>query len=303
MRANSATELIGNTPHLRLKKLFPNHEVWIKLELSNPGGSIKDRIALAMIEDAELKGHLKKGGTIVEPTSGNTGIGLALVGTIKGYEVILTMPESMSVERRAILLAYGAKLVLTPKDKGMKGAIEAAKMIVETTPNSFMPLQFDNQANPRVHALVTSKEILADFPHGFDFLITGIGTGGHISGVGQKLKEVNPNTKIVGVEPSDSPVLSGGEASPHPIQGIGAGFVPATLDREVVDEIVTVKGAEAFEMAKALAQEEGVFAGISTGASLAAIKKMVAEIPSGKSILTFAYDTGERYLSVEGLWL
>jgi cysteine synthase A len=302
MKARSALELIGNTPHLQLQKLFPDHEVWIKLERSNPGGSIKDRIALAMIEDSEQRGLIKAGGTIIEPTSGNTGIGLALVGAVKGYRVILVMPESMSVERRTILKAYGAEVVLTPREKGMKGAIEVARTLQSETPNSIMPMQFENSSNPQVHAEITSREILSDFPEGFDYLITGIGTGGHISGVGQVLKSINAETRIVGVEPLLSPVLSGGQPSPHPIQGIGAGFIPKTLNREIVDEIVTVSGDEAFQMARALASEEGILAGISTGASLAAIAKRSATIEKGKRILTFAYDTGERYLSVDGLW-
>jgi cysteine synthase len=302
MKARSALELIGNTPHLRLKKLFPDHEVWIKLERSNPGGSIKDRIALAMIEDAEQRGLLKPGGTIVEPTSGNTGIGLAMVGAVKGYTVILVMPESMSVERRTILKAYGAQVVLTPREKGMKGAIEEARNIQSNTPNAFMPMQFENLSNPQVHAEITSREILADFPEGFDYLITGIGTGGHISGVGQKLKAVNEGTKVIGVEPQLSPVLSGGQPGPHPIQGIGAGFIPNTLSRELLDEVITISGSEAFEMARVLASSEGILAGISTGASIAAIAKRSETIEKGKRILTFAYDTGERYLSVDGLW-
>ncbi|PKP39400.1 MAG: cysteine synthase A [Bacteroidetes bacterium HGW-Bacteroidetes-15] len=302
MKANTTLELIGNTPHLRLKKLFPDHEVWIKLERSNPGGSIKDRIALAMINDAEEKGLLKPDGIIVEPTSGNTGIGLALVAAVKGYRIILVMPESMSVERRSLLKAYGAELVLTPREKGMKGAIEEAKRIVSENQNAFMPMQFENEANPRIHYKVTSEEILKDFPKGFDFMITGIGTGGHISGVGKRLKEVNPNTQVFGVEPEGSPVLSGGEPGPHPIQGIGAGFAPKTLNMKIVDKIIRVTGPESFEMARALATQEGVLAGISTGASIAAINKTIGSIEKGKSILTFGYDTGERYLSVEGLF-
>jgi cysteine synthase A len=302
MKANTTLELIGKTPHLRLNKLFPDHEVWIKLEQWNPGGSIKDRIALAMIEDAELRGLLKPEGIIIEPTSGNTGIGLALVGAVKGYRVILVMPESMSVERRTILKAYGAEVVLTPREKGMRGAIEEAKSIQSSTPNSFMPMQFENLSNPRIHAKTTANEILKDFPEGFDYLITGIGTGGHISGVGQRLKEVNANTKVIGVEPQLSAVLSGGQPGPHPIQGIGAGFIPNTLNMKIIDKIIRVSDTEAFEMARALASKEGIFAGISTGASIAAISKTIGSIEKGKRILTFSYDTGERYLSVEGLW-
>lgn len=302
MKVNSILQLIGNTPHLKLSKLFPNHEVWIKLERTNPGGSIKDRIALAMITDAETKGQIKQGGIIVEPTSGNTGIGLAMVAAVKGYRIILVMPDSMSVERRTLLKAYGADLVLTPREKGMSGAIEKAKAIHAETPNSFMPLQFDNWANPEVHYKFTAQEILADFPNGIDYLITGIGTGGHISGVGKRLKEINPSTKVIGVEPAESAVLSGKEPKPHPLQGIGAGFVPKILNRDIIDEIVTISGNEAFQMARALAQREGVLAGISTGASLAAIAKKLDSIAQNKIILTFSYDTGERYLSVEGLW-
>ncbi|MFP4557298.1 MAG: cysteine synthase A [Bacteroidales bacterium] len=302
MKANSATELVGNTPHLHLNKLFPNHEVWIKLERSNPGGSIKDRIALAMIEDAEEKGLLKPNGTIVEPTSGNTGIGLAMAGAVKGYSVVLVMPESMSVERRMLLIAYGAGIVLTPKDKGMKGAIAKAEEVARNTPGAFIPMQFENMANPEIHAKTTAQEILLDFPKGFNYLITGIGTGGHISGVGKRLKEVNPSTMVIGVEPADSAVLSGDEPGPHTIQGIGAGFIPSTLNKNLLDKVVSVTGQEAYEMTSKLAKREGILAGISTGASLAAISALANKIPKGNTVLTFAYDTGERYLSVEGLW-
>ncbi len=303
MKAKTVIELFGNTSHLLLSGLFPNHEVWIKLELSNPGGSIKDRIALSMIEDAEKSGKLKPGGTIIEPTSGNTGIGIAIVGAVKGYKVILVMPGSMSIERRTILKAYGAELVLTSREKGMSGAIEEAYRIAGENKNSWIPQQFENNANPLIHAKTTATEILNDFPGGFDYLVTGIGTGGHISGVGKKLKEAFRAIKIFGVEPVDSAVISGGQPAPHPIQGIGAGFLPKTLSREVPDKIITVSGPEAFNMSRKLAKTEGVLAGISTGASLAAIKKNINAIPAGKRILTFAYDTGERYLSVEGLWL
>ncbi len=302
MKIKSSTQLIGNTPHLRLGKLFPNHKVWIKLERANPGGSIKDRIALAMITDAEEKGLLKSGGTIVEPTSGNTGIGLALVGAVKGYRVILVMPESMSAERRMLLKAYGAELVLTSKEEGMKGAIAMATGIVSNTPGAFMPMQFENPANPSIHMRTTALEIINNFPEGIDYLITGIGTGGHITGVGKKLKEAFPQIKVIGVEPSTSALLSGKSPAPHPLQGIGAGFVPPILATEILDEVVQVHGDEAFEMTRKLARTEGVLVGISTGASLAAIAKKLAVIPFDKTILTFAYDTGERYLSVDGLW-
>ncbi len=302
MKANTVLDLIGNTPHLRLGKLFPEHQVWIKLENTNPGGSIKDRIALAMIEDAEDRGWLRPGGTIIEPTSGNTGIGLALAGAVRSYRVILVMPESMSVERRRILASYGAELVLTPKDKGMKGAIERAENIASGIKGSFMPMQFKNMANPDIHARVTASEVLRDFPGGFDYLISGIGTGGHISGVGKKMKESISEIKVIGVEPALSPVLSGGEPSPHPLQGIGAGFVPDTLDTVVLDEIITIEKEEAFSMVRKAAKTEGLFTGISTGASLAAVDKKLRGMEQGRRVLTFAYDTGERYLSVDGLW-
>lgn len=302
MKITTSTQLIGNTPHLRLGKLFPNHEVWIKLERANPGGSIKDRIAHAMISDAEGKGLLKPGGTIVEPTSGNTGIGLALVGAVKGYRVVLVMPESMSAERRMLLKAYGAELVLTSKEKGMKGAIAKAKEIVANTPGAFMPMQFENLANPEVHMRTTAVEVINDFPEGVDYLITGIGTGGHITGVGKTLKEAFPQVKVIGVEPSASAVISGNAPAPHPLQGIGAGFIPPILALDILDEMVQVQGDEAYAMTRQLARTEGVLAGISTGASLAAIAKKLSTIPFGKTIITFAYDTGERYLSVDGLW-
>lgn len=290
---------------VRLSKLFPDQEVWIKLESSNPGGSIKDRIALSMIEDAEQKGILKPGGAIVEPTSGNTGIGLAMVGAAKGYKVLLVMPESMSLERRKILQAYGAELVLTPREKGMRGAIEEADQIVEKLPNAFMPMQFKNPANPLIHYAVTAIEIIKDFPDGFDYLITGIGTGGHISGVGAKLREhfgQSRKLSIYGVEPEESAVLNGRDPSPHPIQGIGAGFLPDTLTREILDEVITVNGKEAFEMTRKIVREEGLLVGVSTGASLAAITKKLQSIPPGSRVLTFAYDTGERYLSTNDLF-
>lgn len=299
MKVNTILELIGNTPHIRLSKMFQQHQVWMKLESNNPGGSIKDRIALAMVEDAEKKNILKPGGTVIEPTSGNTGIGLSMAGAIKGYRVVLVMPESMSMERRKILKAYGAELVLTPREKGMNGAIEEALRIKENTPGAFMPQQFENAANPRIHVETTAEEILNDFPYGFDYMITGIGTGGHISGVGATLKEHFSEMQVYGVEPADSPVLNAGKPGPHPIQGIGAGFIPKTLSVDVLDEVITVEAPEAFEMARKLAVTEGILAGVSTGASMAAIQQKAAGIPPGSRILTFAYDTGERYLSLD----
>lgn len=302
MKYNNIIESIGNTPHIRLSKLFPDHEVWIKDERRNPGGSIKDRIGIAMIEEAEQTGKLKPGGVIIEPTSGNTGIGLALAGASKGYRVILVMPESMSMERRNLLIAYGAELVLTPRELGMKGAISKASEIKESTPNGWIPMQFENPANPLVHSKRTAQEIISDFPEGFDYMITGVGTGGHISGVGKVLKNKFPKIRIFAVEPTDSPVLSGGAPGPHIIQGIGAGFIPGIYDGSVVDEIVTIGGSIAYEMAKSAARTEGFLAGVSTGASLAAIRSLEKNIPEGSRILTFAYDGGERYLSVEGLF-
>lgn len=302
MKINSVLEAIGNTPHVRLKKIFPDHEVYIKLEKQNPGGSIKDRIALSMIEDAEKRGILKPGGTIIEPTSGNTGVGLAWVGTVKGYKVILVMPESMSIERRRLAAAYGAELVLTPREKGMKGAIEKAEELQNNTPNSFVPQQFKNQANPKIHSQTTAKEILNDFPQGIDVFITGVGTGGHITGVGEVLKEKFPSVKVYAVEPTDSPVISGGKPGPHAIQGIGAGFIPETLDTKILDGSIQITKDESFKYAKRLAKEEGILGGISTGASLAAIAKKIKDLPNNSVILTFNYDTGERYFSVEGLF-
>ncbi|MXO33811.1 cysteine synthase A [Apibacter sp. B3889] len=304
MKINSILEAIGNTPHVRLPKIFPDHEVYIKLEKQNPGGSIKDRIALAMIEDAEKRGILKPGGTIIEPTSGNTGVGLAWVGTVKGYKVILVMPESMSIERRRLAAAYGAELVLTPREKGMKGAIEKAEELQKNTPNSFVPQQFKNQANPKIHAHTTAKEIVQDFPDGIDVLITGVGTGGHITGVGEVLKQKFPSVKIFAVEPTESPVIAGGNPGPHAIQGIGAGFIPETLDTKILDGSIQITKDEAFNYAKLLAKKEGILGGISTGASLAAVAKKIQELnlPSNAKILTFNYDTGERYFSVEGLF-
>jgi cysteine synthase len=303
MKATDILQTIGNTPHVRINRLFgSSHEVWIKLEKNNPGASIKDRIALAMIEDAEQKGLLNKDSVIIEPTSGNTGIGLALVAAVKGYRIILVMPESMSIERRRLMSAYGAEFVLTPREKGMKGAIEKAHELAAATANSWVPLQFDNAANTEVHRKTTALEILNDFPEGLDYIITGVGTGGHITGVAEVLKEKWPNVKIFAVEPELSPVLSGGSPSPHPLQGIGAGFVPSILNTQILDGIIQVGKDEAFSYAQRLAKEEGIFVGVSTGASLAAVAKKLADIPAGSKVLTFNYDTGERYLSIEGLY-
>lgn len=303
MKANSILATIGNTPHVKINRLFgADHEVWIKLERTNPGASIKDRIALSMIEDAEAKGILNKVSVIVEPTSGNTGIGLALVAAVKGYKIILVMPESMSVERRKLMSAYGAEFVLTPREKGMKGAIEKATEIVNSTPGAWMPQQFDNPANTEIHRSTTALEIINDFPEGIDYLITGVGTGGHITGVAEILKEKYPNLKVFAVEPELSPVLSGGSPSPHPLQGIGAGFIPSILNTKILDGIIQVGKDEAFSFAQRLAKEEGILAGVSTGASLAAVAKKLVDIPKGRKVLTFNYDTGERYLSIEGLF-
>jgi len=277
-------------------------EVWSKLERANPGGSIKDRIALSMIEDAEKKGLLKPGSIIIEPTSGNTGIGLAMVAAVKGYEIILVMPESMSIERRKLMSVYGATFELTPREKGMKGAIEKAKELVEATPGSWMPQQFDNPANIEVHAKTTAQEIIADFPEGLDYLITGVGTGGHITGVGRELKKKFPNIKVFAVEPELSPVISGGAPSPHPIQGIGAGFIPTNLDITVLDGVIQVSKDEAFDYARRSASEEGIFQGISSGATMAATAKKIPEMAKGSRVLIFNYDTGERYFSIEGLF-
>lgn len=303
MKANNILATIGNTPHVRINKLYPaDVEVWTKLERANPGGSIKDRIALSMIEDAEAKGILKEGSVIIEPTSGNTGIGLAMVAAVKGYKLILVMPESMSIERRKLMSVYGASFELTPREKGMKGAIEKAKELVEATPNSWMPQQFDNPANIEVHAKTTAQEIIADFPEGLDYLITGVGTGGHITGVGRELKKKFPNLKVFAVEPELSPVISGGAPSPHPLQGIGAGFIPVNLDTTVLDGTILVSKDEAFSYAQRAAKEEGIFQGISSGATLAAVAKKLPEIPKGSRVLIFNYDTGERYFSVDGLF-
>ncbi len=299
---NNVLETIGNTPIIKLNKLFPNHNVYIKVEKQNPGGSIKDRIALAMIEDAEKAGILKPGGTIIEPTSGNTGIGLSFVAAVKGYKMIITMPESMSIERRKIMEAYGAEFVLTPKELGMKGAIAKAQELAETIEGAWVPQQFENSSNPTVHYNTTAKEILSDFPQGVDYLITGVGTGGHLSGIGKALKEINSSTKVIAVEPTDSPVISGGNPGPHAIQGIGAGFIPTNLDTSIVDSSIQITKEEAYEFAKKVAKVEGLPVGISTGASLAAVAKTLNEVDKEAKILTVNYDTGERYLSVEGLF-
>lgn len=302
MKAQNILETIGNTPHVRLHRLFSKAEVWLKLERANPGGSIKDRIALAMIEDAERRGVLKPGSVVVEPTSGNTGIGLAMVCAVKGYPLILVMPDSMSVERRRLMTAYGARYELTARELGTKGAIEKAQEIVKTTPGAWMPQQFENEANVKVHRATTAEEILRDFPEGIDVLVTGVGTGGHISGVAEVLKQRFPSLRAFAVEPELSPVISGGAPGPHPIQGIGAGFIPKNLHREILDGVIRVSKEEAFTYAGRLAKEEGIFVGISSGASLAAVARKIAEVPDGSRILTFCYDTGERYLSVEGLF-
>lgn len=299
---NNVLETIGNTPIIKLNKLFPNHQVYIKVEKQNPGGSIKDRIALAMIEDAEKAGILKPDGTIIEPTSGNTGIGLSFVAAVKGYKMIITMPESMSIERRKIMEAYGAEFVLTPKELGMKGAIAKAQELAETIDGAWVPQQFENSSNPTVHYNTTAKEIIADFPQGVDYLISGVGTGGHLSGVGKALKELNSATKVLAVEPSDSPVISGGQSGPHALQGIGAGFIPGNLDTSILDGSIQITKEEAYDFTKIIAKEEGLFVGISTGASLAAVSKKLEEIGTEAKILTFNYDTGERYLSIEGLF-
>jgi len=303
MRANNILETIGNTPHVRINRLFgSSHEVWMKLERANPGGSIKDRIGLSMIEDAEKRGILKSDSVIIEPTSGNTGIGLAMTAAVKGYKLILVMPESMSIERRKIMAAYGATFELTPREKGMKGAIARAEEMVKEIPNSWIPQQFENDANVEVHKRTTAQEILRDFPEGVDYLITGVGTGGHITGCAEVLKEHWPNLKVFAVEPELSPVISGGNPGPHPIQGIGAGFIPCNLHTDAIDGVIQVSKDHAFEMAQRAAKEEGIFIGVSSGASLAAVRKKLAEIPAGARVLTFCYDTGERYLSIEGLF-
>ncbi len=303
MIANNILGTIGNTPHVRINKLFGDkHNVYIKLEKSNPSSSIKDRIALSMIEDAEAKGILNKDSVIIEPTSGNTGIGLSMVAAVKGYKIILVMPESMSIERRRLMALYGAEFVLTPREKGMKGAIEKAGELVATTPNAWMPQQFDNPANTEIHRKTTAVEILNDFPDGIDYLITGVGTGGHITGVAEILKAKFPNLKVFAVEPELSPVLSGGAPGPHPLQGIGAGFVPSILNTAILDGVIKVSKDNAFTYAQRIAKEEGILVGVSTGASLAAVAQKLVDIPEGATVLTFNYDTGERYLSIEGLF-
>ncbi len=298
MKAASILETIGNTPHVRLGRLFPEHDVWIKQERVNPGGSIKDRIALAMIETAEADGSLSRDGVIIEPSSGNTGIGLAMVAAVKGYRLILVMPESMSIERRRIMLAFGAEFVLTPKELGMKGAMAKASELVENTPNSWMPAQFDNPANIAVHRETTAQEIVADFEDGLDCMITGVGTGGHITGCADVLKKAWPDFEVHAVEPTLSPILSGGEPGPHPIQGIGAGFVPGVMDVSCLDGVIQVDPADAKDMARRAAREEGMLVGISSGATLAAIAQHLKGKPAGTRVLGFCYDTGERYLSV-----
>ena len=301
MKAHTVLDTIGNTPHIRMQRLFgPGAAVWIKSERSNPGGSVKDRIALAMIEAAERDGRLQTGGTIIEPTSGNTGVGLAMVAAVKGYRLVLVMPDSMSVERRRLMLAYGASFVLTPREKGMKGAIARAQELVAETPGAWMPQQFENPANIEVHVRTTAQEILADFPEGLDALITGVGTGGHLTGCAQVLKTHWPQLKVYAVEPTASPVISGGAPSPHPIQGIGAGFIPANLHTTLLDGVITVEAEAAREMARRSAREEGLLVGISSGATLAAIAQQLPQLPAGSRVLGFNYDTGERYLSIEG---
>jgi cysteine synthase A len=303
MIANNILGTIGNTPHVRINRLFGDkHKVYIKLEKTNPTASIKDRIALSMIEDAEAKGLLNKYSIIIEPTSGNTGIGLSMVAAVKGYKIILVMPESMSIERRRLMALYGAEFVLTPREKGMKGAIEKAGELVATTPNAWMPQQFDNPANTEIHRKTTAHEILNDFPDGIDYLITGVGTGGHITGVAEVLKEKFPNLKVFAVEPELSPVLSGGTPGPHPLQGIGAGFVPSILNTSILDGVIKVSKDAAYTYTQRIAKEEGILVGVSTGASLAAVAQKLGEIPEGSTVLTFNYDTGERYLSIEGLF-
>ncbi|HWK35095.1 cysteine synthase A [Sphingomonas sp.] len=299
MKAQTILETIGNTPHIRVQRLFPGAEVWIKSERANPGGSIKDRIALSMIEAAERDGDLKPGGTIVEPTSGNTGVGLAMVAAVKGYKLTLVMPESMSIERRRLMLAYGATFDLTPREKGMKGAIERAMELVAATPGAWMPQQFENPANIEVHARTTAQEILNDFADApIDVLITGVGTGGHITGVAETLKKSWPNLKVFAVEPELSPVISGGQPGPHPIQGLAAGFIPRNLHTQVLDGVIKVDAGLSKEMARRAAREEGMLVGISSGATLAAIQQKLPDLPAGSRVLGFNYDTGERYLSV-----
>lgn len=303
MKINSILDTIGNTPHLKINRLFRSDiSVWVKLEKSNPGASIKDRIALSMINKAEEDGLLKPGSVIIEPTSGNTGIGLAMVAAVKGYRVILVMPESMSAERRKIMNAYGAGFDLTPREKGMKGAIDRAYQLHSEIPGSWIPMQFDNPANPEIHRTTTAKEIIADFPDGIDYLISGVGTGGHLTGCAEVLKKRFPNLKVFAVEPELSPVLSGGSPAPHPLQGLGANFIPGVMNLEILDGIIQIGKDEAYEFTRRAAREEGLFIGISSGASLAAVNKKAKDFKEGDVILTFSYDTGERYLSTEGLF-
>jgi cysteine synthase A len=301
MKANNVLETIGNTPHIRMNRLFgQTHEVWIKSERTNPGGSIKDRIALAMVEAAEKSGALKPGGIIIEPTSGNTGVGLAMVAAVKGYKLILVMPDSMSIERRRLMLAYGASFELTPREKGMKGSIARAEELAAQTPGAWIPQQFENPANIDVHVRTTALEILADFPDGLDAIITGVGTGGHLTGVAQVLKAKWPKLKVFAVEPTASPVISGGAPAPHPIQGIGAGFIPKNLHTDLLDGVIQVEAEAAREYGRRSATEEGLLVGISSGATLAAIAQKLPELAAGSKVLGFNYDTGERYLSIEG---
>ena len=299
MKADNVLATIGNTPHIRLSRLFPDHEVWIKSERANPGGSIKDRIALAMVEAAEKSGALKEGGTIIEPTSGNTGIGLAMVAAVKGYKLVLVMPESMSIERRRLMLAYGASFDLTPKEKGMKGALERARELIDGTPGAWMPQQFENDANPEIHARTTAQEIINDFSDSpIDVMITGVGTGGHLTGCAEEMKAVWPTMKAYAVEPALSPVISGGQPGPHPLQGIGAGFIPENLHTRSIDGAISVDADEAKDMARKSATMEGLLVGLSSGATLAAIAKKLPELEKSTRVLGFNYDTGERYLSV-----
>ncbi|WP_341660431.1 cysteine synthase A [Blattabacterium cuenoti] len=302
MKVDSILKTIGNTPHIRIKRLFPDHQVWIKLEKNNPGGSIKDRIALSMIEDAEKKGKIHKGDIIIEPTSGNTGIGLAMVCSVKEYRLILVMPESMSIERRKLFSIFGAKYVLTSKEHGMRGAIQKAEELINTIPNSWMPKQFDNISNPNIHKNTTAKEIINAFPKGIDYFITGVGTGGHITGIGEVLKNQFPNIKIFSVEPIESPVIFGGEPNSHALQGLGAGFIPSILNVKILDGSFLVSKEEAFYYVKKMAKKEGILVGISTGASLSAIEKQLSNFSKESTILTVNYDTGERYLSVDNLF-